>query len=66
MRAPLTSPRRSGSMSRVKALRYILWLAWFLVAFLASLVLFQYGPARFQQGAGDLVAEAKGLLGGGR
>ncbi len=47
----------------VKALRFIFWLAWFLVAFVAFLVLLQYGPPQFTQGAGDLFAEAKGWAG---
>lgn len=50
-------------MAPVKALRFILWLAWFLVAFVAFLVLLQYGPPQFTQGAGDLFAEAKGWAG---
>lgn len=63
MRAPLTSASRFGSMASVKALRLILWLAWFLVAFVAFLVLLQYGPARFPQGIGELLADAKGWAG---
>ncbi len=64
MSPPLTSVAQFGSMSRMKGLRYSLWIAWFLVAFFASLVLFQYGPGNFAQGAGALLAEAKGLVGG--
>lgn len=48
----------------MKGLRYFLWLLWFLVAFFAFLVIFQYGPARFAPGAGKLLAEVKGLAGG--
>ena len=63
MCAPLTSAPQFGSMVPVKALRFIFWLAWFLVAFVSFLVLLQYGPAQFTQGAGDLFAEAKGWAG---
>ncbi len=50
-------------MVSVKALRFILWLAWFLVALVAFLVLLQYGPSRFIQSAGELFADAKGWAG---
>ena len=63
MRAPLTSAAQFGSMAPVKALRLILWLAWFLVAFAVFVVLLQYGPARFREGAGELFADAKGWAG---
>lgn len=63
MRPPLTSVPPFGSMACVKALRFILWLAWFLVAFAAFLVLLQYGPSGFVRGAGELLADAKGWVG---
>lgn len=50
-------------MAAMKALRFVLWLAWFLVAFVGFLVLLQYGPSAFRQGAGELLADAKGWAG---